>query len=40
MDFEGNIDREATQAALSDLDDVTTFLIVLGSYPIGRPTLS
>ncbi len=40
MDFEGNIDREATQAALDDLEAVTTFLIVLGSYPIGRPSLS
>lgn len=40
MDFEGNIDREATQAALDDLESVTTFLIVLGSYPIGRPRVS
>jgi chorismate mutase/prephenate dehydratase len=40
MDFEGNIDREATQAALDDLEAVTTFLIVLGSYPIGRPRVS
>jgi len=40
MDFEGNIDREATQAALDDLQAVTTFLIVLGSYPIGRRRLS
>jgi chorismate mutase/prephenate dehydratase len=40
MDFEGNIDREMTQAALDDLEEVTTFLIVLGSYPIGRPRLS
>ena len=37
MDFEGNIDRDATQAALDDLEAVTTFLVVLGSYPIGRP---
>jgi chorismate mutase/prephenate dehydratase len=40
MDFEGNIDREATQAALQDLDAVTTFLVVLGSYPIGRAAVS
>jgi len=40
MDFEGNIDREATQAALDDLEAVTTFLIVLGSYPIGRARVS
>jgi len=40
MDFEGNIDREMTQAALDDLEEVTTFLIVLGSYPIGRPRVS
>jgi chorismate mutase/prephenate dehydratase len=40
MDFEGNIDRETTQAALADLETVTTFLIVLGSYPIGRPDVS
>ncbi len=40
MDFEGNVDREVTQAALRDLEAVTTFLIVLGSYPIGRPQIS
>lgn len=40
MDFEGNVDREATQAALTDLEAVTTFLIVLGSYPIRRPEIS
>ena len=40
MDFEGNIDREATQAALEDLEAVTTFMIVLGSYPTRRPELS
>jgi chorismate mutase/prephenate dehydratase len=40
MDFEGNIDRKATQAALNDLEAVTTFLIVLGSYPVGRPRVS
>lgn len=33
MDFEGNIDRTATQAALDELRTVTTFLTVLGSYP-------
>jgi chorismate mutase/prephenate dehydratase len=40
VDFEGNIDREATQAALEDLEAVTTFLTVLGSYPIGRAGVS
>ncbi len=40
MDFEGNIDREATQAALEELEAVTTFLVVLGSYPIARRALS
>jgi chorismate mutase/prephenate dehydratase len=40
MDFEGNIDAAATQAALDDLRAVTTFLVVLGSYPIGRPSVS
>ena len=40
MDFEGNIDASATQAALEDLRTVTTFLVVLGSYPIGRPSVS
>jgi chorismate mutase/prephenate dehydratase len=40
MDFEGNVDREVTQAALDDLGTVTTFLVVLGSYPIGRPPVS
>ena len=40
MDFEGSVDREATQAALDDLKAVTTFMVVLGSYPIGRPSLS
>jgi chorismate mutase/prephenate dehydratase len=38
VDFEGNVDREATQAALRELEAVTTFLKVLGSYPIGRPS--
>ena len=36
VDFEGDVDRETTQAALRDLEAVTTFLKVLGSYPIGR----
>jgi chorismate mutase/prephenate dehydratase len=36
VDFEGNIDRETTQAALHDLEEVTTFLTVLGSYPTRR----
>lgn len=40
MDFEGNIDREATKAALEELNKVTTFLVVLGSYPIGRRRVS
>ena len=40
MDFEGNVDASATQAALDDLRTVTTFLLVLGSYPMGRPTVS
>lgn len=39
VDFEGNVDRETTQAALRDLEAVTTFLTVLGSYPIGRAGL-
>ncbi|MGB5367237.1 MAG: prephenate dehydratase [Polyangiales bacterium] len=40
VDFEGNIDRETTQAALHDLDEVTTFLTVLGSYPTRRAGVS
>lgn len=40
VDFEGNIDRETTQAALRDLEQVTTFLTVLGSYPIRRAGVS
>ncbi len=40
VDFEGNIDRETTQAALRELEDVTTFLTVLGSYPIRRAGIS
>jgi chorismate mutase/prephenate dehydratase len=40
VDFEGNVDRETTQAALRKLEAVTTFLTVLGSYPIGRAGLS
>ncbi len=40
VDFEGNIDRESTQAALHELEDVTTFLTVLGSYPIRRAGVS
>jgi prephenate dehydratase len=40
VDFEGNVDRETTQAALRDLDAVTTFLTVLGSYPTGRAGVS
>ena len=40
VDFEGNVDRETTQAALRDLEAVTTFLKVLGSYPIGRAGVS
>jgi prephenate dehydratase len=40
VDFEGNVDRETTQAALRDLEAVTTFLKVLGSYPIGRTGVS
>ena len=40
VDFEGNVDRETTQAALGDLEEVTTFLKVLGSYPIGRTRVS
>ncbi|MBT8468518.1 MAG: 3-deoxy-D-arabinoheptulosonate-7-phosphate synthase, partial [Deltaproteobacteria bacterium] len=36
VDFEGNIDRETTQAALHELEEVTTFLTVLGSYPTRR----
>jgi prephenate dehydratase len=40
VDFEGNVDREATQAALRELEAVTTFLKVLGSYPIGRASPS
>ena len=40
VDFEGNVDREKTQAALHDLETVTTFLTVLGSYPIRRAGVS
>jgi len=40
VDFEGNIDRETTQAALHDLEQVTTFLTVLGSYPTRRAGVS
>jgi chorismate mutase/prephenate dehydratase len=40
MDFEGNVDRATTQAALNELETVTTFLIVLGSYPIGPRPIS
>lgn len=40
MDFEGSVDLQTTQAALADLESVTQFLIVLGSYPIGRAPVS
>jgi chorismate mutase/prephenate dehydratase len=40
VDFEGNVDRETTQAALLELEAVTTFLTVLGSYPTGRARVS
>ncbi|MFW2390109.1 MAG: prephenate dehydratase [Polyangiales bacterium] len=40
VDFEGSVDRATTQAALRDLGQVTTFLTVLGSYPIGRAGVS
>ncbi|KPK17020.1 MAG: hypothetical protein AMJ62_03140 [Myxococcales bacterium SG8_38] len=40
VDFEGNVDRETTQAALRDLESVTTFLKVLGSYPTRRAGVS
>ncbi|MGB8221071.1 MAG: prephenate dehydratase [Polyangiales bacterium] len=40
VDFEGNVDRDTTQGALRDLESVTTFLKVLGSYPIGRAGVS
>ncbi len=40
VDFEGNIDRETTQAALRELEKVTTFLTVLGSYPTRRAGVS
>jgi len=40
VDFEGNVDRETTQDALQELEKVTTFLKVLGSYPIGRRRVS
>ena len=36
MDFEGHIDRQATRQALEELRSVTTFLGVLGSYPIQK----
>ncbi|MGB8330510.1 MAG: prephenate dehydratase [Polyangiales bacterium] len=39
VDFEGNVDRETTQGALRDLETVTTFLKILGSYPMGRTRL-
>jgi len=40
VDFEGNVDRETTQAALRDLEAVTTLLTVLGSYPTRRAGVS
>jgi chorismate mutase/prephenate dehydratase len=40
VDFEGSVDRETTQAALRDLESVTTFLKVLGSYPVGHAGVS
>ncbi len=40
VDFEGSVDRTTTQAALAELETVTTFLTVLGSYPVGRATVS
>ena len=40
VDFEGNVDRKTTQAALRDLEEVTTFLTVLGSYPTRRAGVS
>jgi chorismate mutase/prephenate dehydratase len=40
VDFEGNIDRQTTQEALDDLEEVTTFLTVLGSYPTRRAGVS
>jgi len=40
VDFEGNIDREPTQAAIHDLEEVTTLLTVLGSYPTRRAGVS
>ena len=40
VDFEGNVDRATTRAALKELESVTTFLTVLGSYPIGRAGVS
>lgn len=40
MDFEGNIDRQTTKAALEELEAVTTFLVVLGSYPVGKRRIS
>jgi len=40
VDFEGNVDRETTQSALHDLEEVTVFLKVLGSYPTGRAGVS
>ena len=40
VDFEGNVDRKTTQAALRDLAEVTTFLTVLGSYPTRRAGVS
>ena len=40
VDFEGNIDRDATQRALEQLRAVTTFLTVLGSYPSRKAGVS
>ena len=40
VDFEGSVDRRTTQEALKELESVTTFLTVLGSYPIGRTGVS
>ncbi len=40
VDFEGNIDAEATQEALKELGTVTTLLTVLGSYPTRKAGVS
>ncbi len=36
LDFEGNMNEEASRNAINHMKQITTFLRVLGSYPKGR----